>query len=154
MREPTRRPTHSRLYIMQLLQSTTNPDSYALYTRWGRVGASGQIILQEPLKSAASAQKLFTKKFKSKTGVEWSERETATPQKGLWRLHSLVEVPTSSQGNIYGLVCCKTFLPGLPLTSPDREYDADDGPHDAPEPPVSKLAQEIQVKFILFPMRS
>ncbi|KAF7360059.1 PARP-domain-containing protein [Mycena venus] len=49
-----------RFYIIQLLKSIANPDSYALYTRWGA----------------------RCKKFKSKTGVEWTERENAAPQTG------------------------------------------------------------------------
>ncbi|KAJ7480240.1 PARP-domain-containing protein [Mycena galericulata] len=72
----------NKFYIIQLLQSVANPDSYALFTRWGRVGGKGQTYLHGSFKSAAEAEKRFIRKFKLKTGVEWSDRETATPQKG------------------------------------------------------------------------
>ncbi|KAJ7454394.1 PARP-domain-containing protein [Mycena latifolia] len=72
----------NKFYIIQLLQSTTNLDSYALYTRWGRVGEQGQIRLEDSFKSASAAEKTFNKKFKSKTGVEWTGRESATPLDG------------------------------------------------------------------------
>lgn len=69
---------------MQLLRSFANPDSYALYTRWGRVGEHGRSSLDNT--SATQGERMFSKKFKSKTGVEWAERETATPQPGSWTL--------------------------------------------------------------------
>ncbi|KAJ7025831.1 PARP-domain-containing protein [Mycena alexandri] len=72
----------NRFYIIQLLQCTASPDSYALHTRWGRVGAVGQTRLDSSFQSVADAEKMFSKKFKDKTGVEWRERETATPQTG------------------------------------------------------------------------
>ncbi|KAJ7343833.1 PARP-domain-containing protein [Mycena albidolilacea] len=70
----------NKFYIMQLLRSFANPDSYALYTRWGRVGELGRSSLDNT--SAAQGERMFSKKFKSKTGVEWAERETVTPQPG------------------------------------------------------------------------
>ncbi|KAJ7729067.1 PARP-domain-containing protein [Mycena maculata] len=72
----------NKFYIMQLLQSASNPNSYAVYTRWGRLGEPGQLRIEEPFESAKAAEKRFSKRFKSKTGVEWVERETATPQDG------------------------------------------------------------------------
>ncbi|KAJ7123458.1 PARP-domain-containing protein [Mycena epipterygia] len=72
----------NKFYIIQLLQSAKNPDSYSLYTRWGRVGEEGQTRLEESFKSVSDAEKMFNKKFKSKTGVEWAERESTTPQDG------------------------------------------------------------------------
>ncbi|KAJ7763009.1 PARP-domain-containing protein [Mycena metata] len=72
----------NKFYIMQLLQSTANPDSCTLHTRWGRVGAVGQTGLDSSFQSVADAEKMFLKKFKAKTGVNWRERETATPEIG------------------------------------------------------------------------
>ncbi|KAF8145590.1 poly polymerase catalytic domain-containing protein [Mycena galopus ATCC 62051] len=71
----------NKFYIIQLLKSITDPDPYTLYTRWGRVGEIGrldQITTDCPL----YAERLFDKKFKSKTGVEWIERETVAPKTG------------------------------------------------------------------------
>ncbi|KAJ6541171.1 PARP-domain-containing protein [Mycena vulgaris] len=72
----------NKFYIIQLLQSEIDPDSYALYMRWGRVGELGQTRLEDSFKSVVHAENTFKKKFKSKTGVEWEERETAAPQDG------------------------------------------------------------------------
>ncbi|KAJ7177075.1 Poly polymerase [Mycena filopes] len=71
----------NKFYVMQLLESVTNPISYTVYTRWGRVGAFGQ-TLEASFQSIAEAEKMFKNKFMGKTGVKWSERETATPQSG------------------------------------------------------------------------
>ncbi|KAJ6574326.1 PARP-domain-containing protein [Mycena capillaripes] len=71
----------NKFYVIQLLESIANPDSYTLYTRWGRVGEIGQ-LRHETSSSAVHAEKMFKKKFKSKTGVDWVDRETAVPQTG------------------------------------------------------------------------
>ncbi|KAJ6628417.1 PARP-domain-containing protein [Mycena sp. CBHHK59/15] len=72
----------NKFYIIQLLQCINDPDSLSVYARWGRVGEQGQTRVDDAAGSVSDAQKLFSKKFKLKTGVEWAERETATPMKG------------------------------------------------------------------------
>ncbi|KAJ7677717.1 PARP-domain-containing protein [Mycena polygramma] len=72
----------NKFYIIQLLKSIADPDLYTLYTRWGRVGDVGQRRRETPFTSAEHAEKMFKKKFKSKTGIEWEGRETAVPQTG------------------------------------------------------------------------
>ncbi|KAF8174472.1 PARP-domain-containing protein [Mycena galopus ATCC 62051] len=71
----------NKFYIIQLLKSIADPDSYTLHTRWGRVGEIGRLD-QITTDCLLHAERLFNKKFKSKTGVEWVERETVAPKTG------------------------------------------------------------------------
>jgi poly [ADP-ribose] polymerase len=61
---------NNKFYIAQVLQ---NGGSYALWTRWGRLGEDGQNQLQ-PAGGVEEAIKAFEKKFKDKTKNNWADR--------------------------------------------------------------------------------
>ena len=63
---------HNKFYIVQLLVRTDGQD-YRTYTRWGRVGETGQDKLLGG-GSLAEARSIFEKKFKEKSGLKWSDR--------------------------------------------------------------------------------
>ncbi|KAF3939329.1 hypothetical protein ABW19_dt0203389 [Dactylella cylindrospora] len=62
---------NNKFYILQLIHK--NSKSFAVWTRWGRVGEGGQSKLMDGFNLAA-ALKEFNKKFKDKTGVVWDDR--------------------------------------------------------------------------------
>ncbi|KAF3296792.1 hypothetical protein TWF132_009302 [Orbilia oligospora] len=64
---------NNKFYVLQLLNKG---NSYAVWTRWGRVGESGQNKLMSGY-GLDSALKEFNKKFKDKTGVNWDDRLNA-----------------------------------------------------------------------------
>jgi ankyrin repeat protein/predicted DNA-binding WGR domain protein len=59
-------------YKMQILRERVR-DVYILFTRWGRVGTSGQ-FQQTPFSSLAEARKEYCSVFKSKSGNQWEDR--------------------------------------------------------------------------------
>jgi len=61
-------------YRMQLLHET-NRDLYIVYTRWGRIGDTG-MFQKTPFGTKEEAEIEFCKIFKSKTGNEWSNRNS------------------------------------------------------------------------------
>ncbi|KAK6505092.1 hypothetical protein TWF481_007014 [Arthrobotrys musiformis] len=61
---------NNKFYILQLLKKGS---LYSVWTRWGRVGESGQNKLISGL-GLDGALKEFNKKFKDKTGVTWDDR--------------------------------------------------------------------------------
>ena len=70
----------NKYYKCQALKDLVN-DSYALWTRWGRIGELVRTNTQLkscPTKEAVIA--LFHRTFKSKTGCAWANRDTATPR--------------------------------------------------------------------------
>jgi predicted DNA-binding WGR domain protein len=70
-------------YKMQVLHDQTK-DMYVLWTRWGRVGDSGQ-HQKTPFPTADEAVNEFEKIFKSKTGNEWQERHNFEKKQGKYR---------------------------------------------------------------------
>jgi predicted DNA-binding WGR domain protein len=73
----------NKFYCLQLLTSTKT-SAFAVWTRWGRIGETGQNALKyyDDLNDAKSA---FERKFKQKTGLLWDER-FAEPKKGKYTL--------------------------------------------------------------------
>lgn len=65
----------NNFYHMQLLYEGRK-DLYVVLTRWGRVGDSGMRQLT-PADDLETGKKDFAKIFKSKTGVEWQQRDNA-----------------------------------------------------------------------------
>merc|ERR1719159_994490 len=63
---------NNKYYRIQLLKAKQS-GLYHCWTHWGRVGEPGQFKL-EPGTSEDKALKLFTAKFRQKTGVAWTER--------------------------------------------------------------------------------
>lgn len=70
---------NNKFYIVQLLHNPTS-DSFKTWTRWGRVGESGQKALLGD-GTFADALKNFEKKFKDKSGLAWKDR-TENPKPG------------------------------------------------------------------------
>ncbi|KAL3130720.1 Poly [ADP-ribose] polymerase 3 [Trebouxia sp. C0009 RCD-2024] len=65
---------NNKFYRMQLLQE--GPSDHWLWTRWGRVGDKGQSQLQGPF-DADTGLKEFEKKFKSKVGAAFDDKDEA-----------------------------------------------------------------------------
>jgi poly [ADP-ribose] polymerase len=61
---------HNKFYIIQLIEAG---GKFSLWTHWGRVGEPGQFKLESGT-SKDSAFKLFSAKFRQKTGVGWPDR--------------------------------------------------------------------------------
>lgn len=62
----------NKYYIVQALQTDDN-SQFLLWTRWGRVGFSGQNALQGPFGSASMATSQFESKLKAKTRGGYKE---------------------------------------------------------------------------------
>lgn len=75
---------NNKFYIIQLLQRSPS-QQYALWTRWGRVGETGQNACKN-FSVFESAEKEFCKKFKDKTKNNWEEKENFTAVKGKYTL--------------------------------------------------------------------
>ena len=68
-----------RFYILQLIHPREDPSNVTLFTRWGRVGETGQSQSRGPF-PADKAVAEFTKQFKAKAAWEFSKRATQTPK--------------------------------------------------------------------------
>ncbi|XP_034642775.1 poly [ADP-ribose] polymerase 2 isoform X9 [Trachemys scripta elegans] len=64
---------NNKFYVLQLLEDD-GPQSYSVWTRWGRVGRPGQHALVSCAGDLAQAKEIFTKKFLDKTKNHWAER--------------------------------------------------------------------------------
>ncbi|KAK5940734.1 hypothetical protein PMZ80_007151 [Knufia obscura] len=64
---------NNKFYALQALADEKKKSRFYSHTRWGRVGEEGQIKTMEE-SSLEDAKKDFEKKFKEKTGLEWSDR--------------------------------------------------------------------------------
>lgn len=74
---------NNKFYVIQLLHRTFG--SYALWTRWGRVGEPGQNKLDH-CSGLEDATKSFCKKYKDKTGNAWEDRQNFQPRAGKYTL--------------------------------------------------------------------
>lgn len=63
---------NNKFYFIQLL-TTPDAKNFVTWTRWGRVGETGQCACLGD-GSLQSAQKFFEKKFKDKSGLAWNNR--------------------------------------------------------------------------------
>lgn len=73
---------NNKFYVIQVLLSG---GKYYCWTRWGRVGESGQNNLAGP-STADAAIKNFEKKFKDKTKNNWGDRENFVSYSGKYTL--------------------------------------------------------------------
>jgi poly [ADP-ribose] polymerase len=80
---------NNKFYVIQLL---TKGGKYYAWTRWGRVGETGQSALVGPTDLTA-AQKAFNAKFKDKTKNAWEDRASFKPAAGRY---TLIEVDRSA----------------------------------------------------------
>ncbi|XP_071548286.1 poly [ADP-ribose] polymerase 2-like [Panulirus ornatus] len=65
---------NNKYYLIQLLKDD-HSNSYSVWMRWGRVGASGQNALHPCGSDITKAKSIFTKKFSDKTKNQWYERD-------------------------------------------------------------------------------
>lgn len=72
----------NKFYVMQILQSDKNFQSFVLLNRWGRVGESGTKKVKLQGCPLYFSQGDFLQTFKSKTGVDWSHRDNAKDREG------------------------------------------------------------------------
>ncbi|CAF0826452.1 unnamed protein product [Rotaria sordida] len=63
---------NNKYYVVQALKQGGN---YYTWTRWGRVGESGQNQMLGPFSSSDAAIKQFKSKFKDKTRNDWDKRD-------------------------------------------------------------------------------
>jgi len=74
---------NNKFYILQILVNENNPTDLVFYTRWGRVGVTGQKS-EEKVKSIEAAIKDYNKKLNDKkktyTVVEMNYEENATAE--------------------------------------------------------------------------
>ncbi|TFY57593.1 hypothetical protein EVG20_g8485 [Dentipellis fragilis] len=71
----------NKFYVIQLLHPIGNNSFSILFTRWGRVGETGQKQVKGPF-AAAQAIAMFKKQFKDKTSSAWEQRRTMVAKKG------------------------------------------------------------------------
>ena len=73
---------NNKFYVIQLIQ---NGKDYYTWTRWGRVGETGQHAMLGN-GTLASAEQEFLKKFKSKTSNNWDNRANFVAKAGKYTL--------------------------------------------------------------------
>jgi poly [ADP-ribose] polymerase len=83
---------NNKFYIIQAVQSGAN--CYC-FTRWGRVGESGNQALAGPF-GAADAEKEFKKKFKAKSANAWDARDDFVPKAGKYQIVETERAPTGA----------------------------------------------------------
>lgn len=83
---------NNKFYVIQLLEKT---GKFYAWTRWGRVGETGQSALVGP-GDLSTALKAFEGKFKDKTKNAWSDRSKFKPAAGKY---SLIEVDRSADAS-------------------------------------------------------
>ena len=64
---------NNKFFLIQALESVSDPNQFATWFRWGRVGYSGQTNLQI-FSTADDAINVFTQKFSDKTFNEWEPK--------------------------------------------------------------------------------
>ncbi|GAB6028782.1 Poly [ADP-ribose] polymerase 3 [Chamberlinius hualienensis] len=75
---------NNKYYVIQLVERK-KAKSFAVFTRWGRVGEAGKNS-SNLFKKIEDATKEFKKKFKDKTKNDWDDRENFQPQSGKYTL--------------------------------------------------------------------
>ncbi len=63
---------NNKFYIIQILADNANSNSFTVFNRWGRVGATGQFA-QFPFSNAAAAVSAYGKKYREKTSKGYTE---------------------------------------------------------------------------------
>ncbi|KAF2400610.1 poly-ribose polymerase [Trichodelitschia bisporula] len=114
---------NNKFYRIQLLESKVSK-SYDVWTRWGRVGESGQSAMLKT-GSIDAAMKLFDKKFKDKSGLKFADRfNSPRPNK-----YTFVE---------------RNYEPDNSDVEPSTEDPKTELELDAARTPESKLAKPVQ----------
>eukprot|EP00800_Vazella_pourtalesii_P007918 TRINITY_DN2107_c0_g1_i1.p1 TRINITY_DN2107_c0_g1~~TRINITY_DN2107_c0_g1_i1.p1 ORF type:complete len:597 (+),score=136.95 TRINITY_DN2107_c0_g1_i1:61-1851(+) len=79
---------NNKYYVIQMLKAGSH---YHVWTRWGRVGESGQNTLKGPFLKMDAAEKEFTKKFKDKTKNNWDDRDSFVAAAGKYTLLEMAD---------------------------------------------------------------
>ena len=78
---------NNKFYIIQLIQSlSASKKQFSVFTRWGRVGATGQCTTESFGTSLERAKSKFEKKFYDKTDNNWEERDNFVKTPGKYDL--------------------------------------------------------------------
>ncbi|KAF9583758.1 Poly [ADP-ribose] polymerase 2 [Lunasporangiospora selenospora] len=75
---------NNKFYLIQLLENTTL-SQFAVFSHWGRVGATGQSSTDYSV-TLDGAKGIFEKKFKDKTKNNWAERDDFQKYPGKYHL--------------------------------------------------------------------
>ncbi|KAG0042928.1 Poly [ADP-ribose] polymerase 2 [Gryganskiella cystojenkinii] len=75
---------NNKFYMIQLLHNKAM-NSYAVFCRWGRVGANGQIS-EDFSQSLDGAKAIFERKYKDKTRGNWADRDNFVKIHGKYHL--------------------------------------------------------------------
>ena len=70
---------HPRFYTLQLIHPRGDTSIVTLFTRWGRVGETGQTQSKGPFPAEKAAAE-FMKQFKAKAAWDFSKRTTQMPK--------------------------------------------------------------------------
>jgi poly [ADP-ribose] polymerase len=80
---------NNKFYVIQLLEKG---GKHYVWTRWGRVGETGQSALKGPF-ALAAAEKEFGAKFKDKSSNAWEDRKNFKAKAGKY---ALIEIDTDA----------------------------------------------------------
>lgn len=86
---------NNKFYVLQLLKSKSNDDTYGVWTRYGRVGENGKGNLKT-FDKEKSATTEFEKIFKSKTGNRWADIESFESKD---KKYTIVETEETEESN-------------------------------------------------------
>eukprot|EP01111_Echinosteliopsis_oligospora_P002119 TRINITY_DN1310_c0_g4_i1.p1 TRINITY_DN1310_c0_g4~~TRINITY_DN1310_c0_g4_i1.p1 ORF type:complete len:475 (-),score=114.93 TRINITY_DN1310_c0_g4_i1:33-1457(-) len=76
---------NNKFYVAQALESDKGGEYYG-WTRWGRVGETGQNLIKDCGKNKQAAIKFFKDKFKAKSGNDWSKRHNFVSKPNLYTM--------------------------------------------------------------------
>jgi len=76
---------NNKYYLIQLLEHDSG-NTYSVWMRWGRVGATGQSCLKPCGGNLEQAKQIFRKKFSDKTLNDWEAREFFEKEYGKYDL--------------------------------------------------------------------
>ncbi|CAM4783524.1 unnamed protein product [Rotaria magnacalcarata] len=87
---------NNKFYLIQLLEDNKSK-SYHVWLRWGRVGYTGQVSLENFGANLANAKRCFCQKFSEKTKNDFYHRDTFTKYSGKYDYVKLDYNPTTSK---------------------------------------------------------
>ncbi|CAF4806923.1 unnamed protein product [Rotaria socialis] len=87
---------NNKFYLIQLLEDNKSK-SYHVWLRWGRVGYTGQVSLENFGADLANAKRCFCQKFSEKTKNDFYHRDTFTKYSGKYDYVKLDYNPTTSK---------------------------------------------------------
>lgn len=94
-----------RFYLLQVIEATDGSCQYWTFNSWGRSGTDGQSQVWGPYSAKSKAVKVFEQKFRSKTGINWSDRRVhigSTGLKGKYTIQSKYFTNEANTGTATG----------------------------------------------------